>query len=210
MTRSFPDVLTARSAVVGLHLSSAQIDKLDTYYAVLARWNRRLNLTALELDGYPEPTIDRLIVEPCLIARWFPPGPVYWFDFGSGGGSPAVPVKIARPDARLAMVESRARKAAFLRELVRTLELSSARVEAGRIEDLRAVAGNLADIITMRAVRPTPEIVEAAVRLLRPGGSWLIVRSAGAPEQLLGAPPFDLIETAPLVAESQLEVFRRR
>ncbi len=59
-------------------------------------------------------------------------------DLGSGGGSPAIPLKIARPEFALAMVESKGRKSAFLRDVIRQLSLSRAEVVTDRFENLVA------------------------------------------------------------------------
>ena len=61
------------------------------------------------------------------------PAPLAWFDLGSGGGSPAIPLKLVRPDARLTMVESKTRKAAFLREAV----AQSGAADAAEVADER-------------------------------------------------------------------------
>ena len=135
----FRDRLLARLAPASISLTSDQIERLAEYWRLLERWNSRINLTSLPLRDYPSGSVDRLIVEPLLASPLMPATPVNWYDLGSGGGSPAIPLKIVTPGAQLIMVESRSRKAAFLREVVRSLALTkSARVEARRFEDVAA------------------------------------------------------------------------
>ena len=110
----FTDRLLPRLEALTISLTAEEIRLLGEYWILLARWNARVNLTALPLDGYPPESLDRLILEPLLALRAIPPVPAMWFDVGSGGGSPAIPIKIARPNASLVMVESRSRKAALL------------------------------------------------------------------------------------------------
>jgi 16S rRNA (guanine527-N7)-methyltransferase len=161
--------LVTRASVAGIDLSPSLATRLESYYRLLAHWNASINLTALQLDPITDHALDRLLIEPLTAAQSVPvssPAPI-WFDLGSGGGSPAIPLKLARPSARLTMVESRERKAAFLREAIRTLELEESTVEASRIE---AVAGShpLArsiDLITVRAVRIDPSLF-GSIRLL--------------------------------------------
>ncbi len=80
--------------------------------------------------------IDRLLIEPVLATKYLPAPDATVLDIGSGGGSPAIPMKLAAPGISLRMVESKTRKAAFLREVVRTLELDRTAVEAVRFEEL--------------------------------------------------------------------------
>jgi len=96
---------------------------LETYYRLLAQWNVKINLTALPLQPPTDSTFDRLFIEPLLAAELVPDLPGIWFDLGSGGGSPALPLKLIRPSLSLTLVESKTRKAAFLREALRALKL---------------------------------------------------------------------------------------
>ena len=165
-----------RAAHAGIEVDSAMSDRLSTYYLLLERWNRTINLTALPLMGYPDQTIDRLIVEPLIAAQHMPDSSVRWFDLGSGGGSPAIPLKIARPEARLTMVESRERKAAFLREAARSLELSDTEVLAARIEDALPAWAGTVDVVTIRALN-LDQILAPACSLLRIGGKLVLFKA---------------------------------
>jgi hypothetical protein len=132
------DSLAERLAAAHLSIAPAVVEGCASYLSLLARWNRRINLTALPLgDPVPAATLDKLIVEPLVAAELFPTSEPVWFDLGSGGGSPAIPLRIARPSGSLTMVESRDRKCAFLREAVRTLGLSQTTVLSTRFEELR-------------------------------------------------------------------------
>ena len=104
---------------------------------LLAQWNARINLTALPLDPPTDETFDRLLVEPLAASRQIPTHtPNVWFDLGSGGGSPAIPLKIARPALRLTMIDSKERNGAFLREVIRTLGLADSVVQTARFEEI--------------------------------------------------------------------------
>jgi 16S rRNA (guanine527-N7)-methyltransferase len=162
------DVLQNRLRAVDVVLTTDQVAQLARYYDLLAKWNRRLNLTSLTLNGFPAASIDRLLVEPISAVRNVKPSDV-WFDFGSGGGSPAIPMKILLPGSRLTMVEARGRKAAFLREAVRYLNLRETSVLQLRIEDLPSEANGTVDLITVRAVSLSGAVLEAALRVLKPG-----------------------------------------
>jgi 16S rRNA (guanine527-N7)-methyltransferase len=166
-----------RAGAAKVTLQPDQVERLASYYDLLDRWNCKINLTSLPLATYPDVTLDRLIVEPLIVAAEIEDSALTWMDFGTGGGSPAVPLKIVRPSARLTMVERRERKAAFLREVVSSLGLADAEVLTSRIEELGSVkqAGSV-DFITLRAVRVSQEVLDCAVSLLRPNGRLLVFR----------------------------------
>ena len=165
----FQEQLVSRASLAGIDVSTALAAQLEAYYRLLAHWNARINLTALPLDPISAPAIDRLLVEPLVAAHHIPMETPVWFDLGTGGGSPAIPLKMAKPGARLTMVESRTRKAAFLSEAVRSLGLSDTAVEAERFEVVAAnhPLGGSVDLITVRAVRIDPALFGAIRSLLR-------------------------------------------
>ena len=182
MTSSeFRDRLSRRAGNADIWLSSAVVEQLEAYYRLLARWNRKVNLTAFQLDEFNDQAVDRLIVEPLAAACFVPNSPLVWFDLGSGGGSPAVPLKIVRPAALLIMIESNARKATFLREAVRTLGLGQASVENARFEGVATGASpGGAELVTVRAVKTDEKLFGVARALLREGGRLVLFRTNGS------------------------------
>ena len=150
------------------------IDQLERYFNLLRRWNVRINVTGLPLEPPVDETFDRLFLEPLAAATQVPDEPLSWFDLGSGGGSPAIPLKVVRPALRLTMVESKTRKAAFLREVVRVLNVADARVENARIEAVADRSAGAAELITLRAIRVQPGLVEAATRMLSLDGKLIL------------------------------------
>jgi 16S rRNA (guanine(527)-N(7))-methyltransferase RsmG len=162
------ETLAQRASRFGLEIGPALAGQLEAYFRLLARWNDRINLTALRLDPPSDQAIDRLIVEP-LVATRFIAESATWFDLGSGGGSPAIPLKLANPVAQLTMVESKARKAAFLKDAIRILGISGASVETERIETLalnHPLVGAV-DVVTVRAIRLDPILFDSVRRLLK-------------------------------------------
>lgn len=201
--------LEQRTDAFGLGLTPSQLAGLERYYELLSRWSRKINLTALPLRGNPDRTLDRLFIEPLMAAASVEDVPHCWFDLGSGSGSPAIPLKIVRPHVRLTMVESRTRKAAFLREVIRALELKDADVRIARIEALPEEGGlrGKLDLITVRAVRIDEVLLACSAALLRPSGRLFLFGSAD------GLPAFGGLEPVEkrLLAggDSALHVFRR-
>ena len=131
------------------------VESLRVYLELLARWNAKINLTALGLTPPTDEAIDRLLVEPLIAARHVRPADRLLIDIGSGGGSPALPLLLARPHLRGVLVEVKVRKAAFLREAIRTLGLPHVEVENRRFEELfaRSDLHEAADLVSLRAVR---------------------------------------------------------
>jgi 16S rRNA (guanine527-N7)-methyltransferase len=176
------------------------LDPLEAYFRLLTQWNATINLTALPLDAPTDETFDRLLVEPLCASKQIPHDSAgVWFDLGSGGGSPAIPLKIARPLLRLTMIESKERKGAFLREAVRALGLDNASVATERFEQAAGDAGfnHRADLVTVRAVRTDAALFETAALLLATGGRLMLFR----PGHVAGADPtgFTRISTVPLI-----------
>ena len=167
----FVTALRGRAAALGAKITPLQAREFEKFYGLLAKWNRRINLTALELGAIPPvETLDRLFIEPLIAAELVPNGPLALIDLGSGAGSPALPIKILRPATHLTMVETRGRKAAFLREAVRTLGLDDVDVEQARFQALPASMSSEFDLVTARALRLDEELVATALELLKPTG----------------------------------------
>jgi 16S rRNA (guanine527-N7)-methyltransferase len=168
-----------------------------TYFELLIRWNRKMNLTAFN-EALPDAGIDRLLVEPLVAARYLPAPDCMVIDIGSGGGSPAIPLKLAAPDISLVMVEGKARKSAFLREAARTLDLSGTRVENARFEQLLANPDlhEAMDVLTIRAVRVESRMLLSLQAFLRPGGLIFLFRGSGSPDVDELVPPPLVLETA--------------
>ena len=171
-----------RDAGLTSALDPGEFELLEQYYQLLTRWNRTINLTSLPLADFPAATLDRLLVEPLVAAGSIENIPISLFDLGSGGGSPAIPLKVVRPAVRLTMVESSSRKAAFLREAVHVAGLSGAVVLDGRVEALaqRVRAGSV-DVVTARAIRIDEDLLAAVSHLLGVGGRLLLFGSDAEP-----------------------------
>jgi 16S rRNA (guanine527-N7)-methyltransferase len=176
-----------RAIAADLVLEEELADALAAFYRLLRHWNRRINLTALE-DS--DEAIDRLLIEPVAAARYLPAGGSL-MDIGSGGGSPAIPLALAISASELVMVESKSRKAAFLREALRELGIESGRVEEQRFERLSAAAEyqRRMSLVSIRAVQVAAETLESLREFLSPEGLLALFRGAtqsGLPEGLQG------------------------
>lgn len=202
--------MSRRAGRSGIFLSDELSERLLTYYELLARWNRKINLTALD---DPDEAIDRLLLEPILAARHLPTADLRLMDVGSGGGSPAIPLKLASPLSALTMVEVKARKSAFLREAIRTLELSDTVVETSRFEELlaRPELHESVTVLSLRAVRVEPRSLMTLQAFLRPGGSMFMFRGPGGPKEPQSVPMLRWVNTYPLVdsLQSRLTILQK-
>jgi len=166
--------LRRRAAEFATRVTDSEARAFETFYGLLAKWNRRINLTALNLDAAPtEETLDRLFIEPLIASELIPTTAFALADLGSGAGSPALPLKILRPDTALTMVETRGRKAAFLREAVRTLQLEDADVEQMRFQSLSASMASEFDVVVVRALRIDEELSASVAALLTTDGRFI-------------------------------------
>lgn len=202
--------LNSRAAKSGVFLPGELSDRLIAYYELLARWNRKINLTALD---NPDEAIDRLLLEPILAARHLPSPDVHIMDVGSGGGSPAIPLKLAAPLSGLTMVEVKARKSAFLREAVRVLELTGSTVETSRYEELlaRPELHEAFGLLTLRAVRVELRSLMTLQAFLKPGGMMFMFRGPGGPGEPQSVPTLRWVSTHPLVdsLQSRLTILKK-
>lgn len=208
----FRDRLARRTRRAKAPITLGMLQPLEAYFRLLMQWNAKINLTALPLDAPTDETFDRLLVEPLASAKQIPTHTAnVWFDLGSGGGSPAIPMKIARPALRLTMIESRDRKCAFLREAIRALELKDASVETERFEVAaeKSEYSGTADIVTVRAVKADEKLFETAQLMLKDGGRLLMFRPAHSPTA--DPPGFVKMTTVPLIESPQsfLSIYRR-
>jgi 16S rRNA (guanine527-N7)-methyltransferase len=192
--------LTRRAARSKILLSDELIDGLVAYYELLSRWNSKINLTALD---DPDQAIDRLLLEPVVAVRYLPNASVLrQMDVGSGGGSPAIPMKLASPHLHLRMVEAKARKSAFLREAVRQLNLENTFVETARYEELlaRPELHEAADVVSVRAVRLETRVLTTLQAFLVVGGRLLLFRGPSGPDEPADVvPPLQWAGTHPLI-----------
>ena len=205
-SRDFSTRLTRRANRAGIFLNDDLLAKLESFYTLLSRWNQKINLTSL---SDPDEAIDRLILEPLMAARYVDERSRSLIDVGSGGGSPALPLKLALPRLRLTLVEVKARKSAFLREAVRQLELTDANVETARAEELltRPDLHEAFDSLSMRAVRVEARIMHTVQAFVRPAGQILLFRGPTGPSvPTVVVPPLEFVETYPLVDALQSRV----
>jgi 16S rRNA (guanine527-N7)-methyltransferase len=213
-SREFLDRVRRRAKRADVQLSEALLGAFETYFRLLTAWNAKINLTALDLVRDTDKAVDRLLIEPLVAVRHVREGAGRAIDIGSGGGSPAIPMKLARPDLSFTLVEAKTRKCAFLREAGRQLEIDL-RVETTRYELLlsRPEFHEAFDVVTLRAVRVEPKVLFGLQAFLKPGGEILLFRGPSTAEPQAALSPllmrqgtYNLVEAL----QSRLLVLKKR
>jgi len=161
-------------------LDDACVGKLGRFLDLLRSGNQQMNLTAVrEHEMWQRHILDSLSLLP-----WFPEAGRS-ADLGSGGGLPALPLAIVRPRMQMMLVESVGKKAAFLEQAARDLQLDQIRVCNERIEDVgRSDARASMDVVTARALARLPVLLELAIPLLRVGGRLLAIKGEQAEREI--------------------------
>ena len=171
-------------------LDQTQAAALSCYLDLLLGW-RRGNVTAVRTRAE---AVERLLADSLAlldVPALEEAGP-RWLDLGSGAGLPGIPLAVARPSFHLTLLDSVAKKCAFLEAaLIATGLVQGARVVHARSEDFAARAGEgreAFDLVLVRAVAGLASVVELAAPLLALGGVLLAVKSAeGAAQEGHGA-----------------------
>jgi 16S rRNA (guanine527-N7)-methyltransferase len=178
------DALAAGIDALGLDVDQAGRQKLGAYVALLDKWNRTHNLTAIREPARmtTHHLLDSLAVLPHLPAR---PG-LHIADVGSGGGLPGIPLAIARPPWRAALIDSNRKKAAFLNQAVIELPLANVDVVAARVEDYAPQARF--DVVIARAYADLATFAAQARHLLAPGGQLVAMKGAHPREEIAQLP----------------------
>ncbi len=182
-SQRFPEALEREldAGLAALQLEPALAAPLLAYLALLDRWNRTYNLTAVR---EPADMVARHLLDSLAMLPFVGDGALA--DLGTGPGLPGIPLAIARPQLQVTLVESNGKKARFLREAVRTLQLANARVAESRIESLDEPAAY--DAITARALATLPLIIELGGALLKPAGRLLAMKGARPDEEIAALP----------------------
>lgn len=199
----FARLLEKAAARVAAPLSPASISGLARFLAELDRWRRRVNLTGdLSGEDLVEHTLESLAGDVLI------PHGARVIDIGSGGGFPAVPLAVVRPDIRITMLEPRSRRAAFLRHVCRNVGLQGAQVLESRAEEIVRPAWKVA---TTRAVGDLGRLVGEA-RFLERSGVLLAWTTEAERVAAQLASHFDLERAEPLSGAGRrvIALYRKR
>ncbi|MCZ0953730.1 MAG: 16S rRNA (guanine(527)-N(7))-methyltransferase RsmG [Rhodospirillaceae bacterium] len=202
------DRLTERLAEVGLAVEPDAAEALSAFLGEMLRWNRVHNLTAIT---DPEAMIRRHAIESLALRPLLRGRRVA--DVGSGAGVPGIPLAIAEPDRHFTLIESRGKRAAFLRHVQGLLGLVNVAVEHCRVEEMND-AGTF-DTLLARAVAAPAELLQLTTHLFGPASVMLVPtgeQADGEPLQADGRFELRRVEgtATKLIGGSLLIISRKR
>ena len=183
MNQTAKDLLTNGARELGIALTSAQFASLNLFADELKRWNRKINLTAIDDD---EGIAVKHLVDSLSLLKVVR-GPARLLDIGSGGGFPCIPVKIAQPDLDILSVDSVVKKISFQKQAVRLLRLTNFNAVHVRAETLAADYSDSFDWIVSRAFSELPLFVSMALPLLKGDGRIVAMKGRNAAEEVADA-----------------------
>jgi 16S rRNA (guanine527-N7)-methyltransferase len=164
-----------------LELGEPAERRLLDYLALLEKWNRAYNLTAVRdpLEMVPRHLLDSLAVLPYL------EGPRV-LDIGSGAGLPGIPLAVARPELAFTLLDSNAKKTRFITQAAAELGLANIKVVNARVEDFHPPE-SFATLVT-RAFASIPDMLAACCHLCVPGCRLLAMKGAVPQDELTALP----------------------
>ena len=181
--------LQAGAQALGLALSDAQIDQLLEFLALLQKWNKVYNLTAVRdpQEMLTHHLLDSLAAVAPLRRHLAGQGGTRLLDVGSGGGLPGVVFAICCPELDVSCVDTVGKKAAFIQQAAVALKLRNLHGLHARVETLTTPF----DIISCRAFASLPDFVNWSRAALAPQGTWLAMKGK-RPEDEIAALPADV------------------
>lgn len=184
----------------GVAISEEQARLFILFLENLWSWNKRINLTGIAIK---KEILIKLLLEPLVALPYLPSGGTL-LDVGSGAGIPGLPIKIARPNYEVYLLEAKAKKVSFLRNVIRKIGLEGITAFQGRAEtpdDLPALFHGY-DIVTARALAPLAKTIGICFPHMRPGGLLVTFKGPGIHREIVGS--HALIEDLSLRIETKV------
>lgn len=163
-------------------VSRETLDRLETYVDELRRWQRIKNLVG---PGTLDQVWTRHVADSLQLLD-LAPGAGRWLDLGSGAGLPGLPIAVAGRGVHVHLVESNARKCAFLRHAARACA-APVTVHEGRIEALIDGFAGRVDVVTARALAPLTQLIDWTLPLLKTGTTALFPKGREVDAELTEA-----------------------
>lgn len=184
---SLRDKLMQGLAALALPLPEGAVDSFLAYIALLHKWNRVYNLTAIR---EPQQMLYHHILDSLAVAPYLPGGSIA--DIGTGPGLPGIPLALARPDTAVDLVESNHKKATFLTQAKLELKLENVRVVCERAETFQPP--EKFGVVISRAFSDLAEFVTLARHLCAPGGVMAAMKGLYPHEELAALPNTAMVE----------------
>jgi 16S rRNA (guanine527-N7)-methyltransferase len=189
------DVLARIVESLDLTLDARQLEQFEEYYRLLVAANERVNLTTVtDHEEVQRRHFGESLAVAAALHRagvLLPGRAASAIDLGAGAGFPGLPIRIAHADLRLTLLESTAKKTAFLEEVVSRLALTGVSVVTDRAENAGRDPAHREtyDLALARALAPLPVLVELALPFLRVGGVLAAPKGSRAAQEVAAAGP---------------------
>ncbi|WP_068828748.1 16S rRNA (guanine(527)-N(7))-methyltransferase RsmG [Pseudomonas sp. BMS12] len=134
VTSRHADELTQGAQALGVELSALQHEQLLAYLALLIKWNKAYNLTAVR---NPDEMVSRHLLDSLSVVPFVAQYGDHWLDVGSGGGMPGIPLAILFPERRFTLLDSNGKKTRFLTQVKLELKLANLEVIHSRVEEFQ-------------------------------------------------------------------------
>ncbi len=176
-------LLADGARALGIDLNAEQLDRFAHYAGLLVDWNTRLNLTAI-VD--PRDIVIKHFLDSLSVLKAMPPKARHLIDVGAGAGLPGLPIKIARPDVTVTLVEATRKKCDFLAAAIKELKIYNVFVVNARAEDAGRDPDHREyyDVAVARAVADLPVLTEYLLPLVKVGGVAIAQKSTGVEEEI--------------------------
>ena len=163
-------------------LSAEAQNKLLDYVALLHKWNKVYNLTAIR---DPQQMVSNHLLDSLAVMPHLWPG--RWLDVGCGAGLPGVVLAVAQPEWQFVLLDSNSKKTSFVQQAVIELGLHNVSVQCARAEEWQPA--ERFDGIISRAFSNLGDFLRSTRHLIAPQGRWAAMK--GMPEQELAGVPDD-------------------
>ena len=177
------DELRLGALQLGLDLSSAQQQQLMAYLALLNKWNKAYNLTAVR---DPAEMVSRHLLDSLSVVPHVEQGGARWLDVGSGGGMPGIPLAIMFPERNFTLLDSNGKKTRFLTQVKLELKLANVDVVHSRVEQFRPPQP-FTDI-TSRAFSSLEDFANWTRHLGDEDSRWLAMKGVQPDDELQALP----------------------
>ncbi|MCL2382786.1 MAG: 16S rRNA (guanine(527)-N(7))-methyltransferase RsmG [Oscillospiraceae bacterium] len=178
----FREELEKQAKGIQVDLSFSQIESFYKYMRLLIEWNAKINLTAITEPGE---VITKHFIDSLAIHKHIKDKELI-IDVGTGAGFPGVPLKIARADLKVVLLDSLNKRILFLEEIIKSLRLGDVTAIHSRAEDAGRSTEHreLYDVVTSRAVAPLNSLVEYMSPLVKVGGKLICMKGPKLKEEI--------------------------
>lgn len=176
MNNHHHELLRKGAQQLSLEISDKKIDQLLRFAALILKWNKTHNLTAIT---NPDEIVSKHLLDSLSVCRDFPEGRV--LDVGSGAGLPGIPLSVVNTKQTYTLIDSSLKRIAFIREVKRELALTNITAIHSRVEDYN---DGLFDVITSRAFSSLETMLQQTNHLLADNGCWFAMKGTLPTEEI--------------------------